>query len=270
MDQSSNKKWFSTSRIILFAISCIIPLFVIVKGFIKLCNYAIMTPCMILSLFILPLGAIALLSACNFNPLRTVWRIIADVVVLAALVFLVLFCFLIGPIVSLDHYEQNEVAAQYTEVHDKVDAMPNLDEIGTPLKTDYFVFQREEYIFCWHTYTLVCTYDSSEYEQQKALIEQNYVFQAADLEEFGYTCSPYDELDGFTFRALSCEGEYKYLQWPKYMAFIGTNDETRQIVYMYYDDSDIDYFDGTLEEFIDKNCGWKHFSKDVRKKGVEQ
>lgn len=264
MDQSSNKKWFSTSRIILFAISCIIPLFFIVKGFMKLCSHApIMTPCMILGIFILPLGAIMLLSACNFNPLRTVWRVIADIVVLAALVFLVLFCFLIGPIVSLDHYEQNEIAAQYTEVHDKVDAMPKLDEIGTPQKMDYFVFQREEYIFGWHTYTLVCTYDSSEYEQQKALLDQTYVFQTEDMVAFDYACTPYAEIDGYEFRTLSVDYIYKYLDFPKYMVFIATNDDTKQIVYMFCEDPDRDYIGRPLDKHIESTCGWKYISKRI-------
>lgn len=263
MDQSSNKKWVSTSRIILFAISCIIPLFFIVKGFIKLCNLAIMTPCIILGLFILPLGAVALLSACNFNPLRTVWRIIADIVVLAALVFLVLFCFFIGPVISLDHYEQNDVATQYTEVQDKIDAMPGLDEIGTPLKTDYFILQCEEYIFGWHTYTLVCTYDSSEYEQQKAMLDQTYVFQTEDMVEFDHACTPYAEIDGYKFRVLSVDYIYKYIQFPKYMVFIATNDDTKQIVYMFYEDPDIDYISRPLDKHIKSTCGWKYISKRI-------
>lgn len=263
MDQSNNKKWVSTSRIILFAISSIIPLLVIVKAFINLCKHAPMTPCEILACCIFPLGAIALLSACNFNPLRTVWRIIADIVVLAALVFLFCFCFLIGPIDELEHYEQTEVAAQYTAVHDKIDAMPGLDEIGTPLKTDYFVFQRGEFIFDWYAYTLVCTYDSSEYEQQKAMLDQTYVFQTENMVAFDNTCTPYAEIDGFEFRVLSVENIYKYLDFPKRMVFIATNDDTKQIVYMFYEDPDVDNIGSSLDKHIKNDCGWEYISKRI-------
>ena len=261
--QSKDKKWVSTSRIILFAISSIIPLLIIVKAFINLCKHAPMTLCEILACCILPLGAIALLSAWNFNPLRTVWRVIADIVVLAALVFLVLFCFLIGPIDELEHYEQTEVAAQYTEVQGEIDAMPGLDEIGTPLKTDYFVFQRGEYIFERYAYTLVCTYDSSEYEQQKAMLDQTYVFQTEDMEAHSYSCTPYAEIDGYEFRVLSVDYVYKYLDFPKYMVFIATNDDTKQIVYMFYEDPDIDYISEPLDKHIKSDCGWKYISKRI-------
>ena len=170
---------------------------------------------------------------------------------------------MIGPIDELEHYEQTEVAAQYTEVQGEIDAMPGLDEIGTPLKTDYFVFQREEYIFGWHTYTLVCTYDSSEYEQQKAMLDQTYVFQTENMVAFDYACTPYAEIDGYEFRVLSVDYVYKYLDFPKYMVFIATNDDTKQIVYMFYEDPDVDYISEPLDEHIKSDCGWKYISKRI-------
>ena len=62
-------------------------------------------------------------------------------------------------------------------------------------------------------------------------------------------------VDGYSFRVLS-SGEYE-MDYPKEVVLIATNDETKEIAYLSYDDQDIDYID-SLDEFILDDCGWEH------------
>lgn len=41
------------------------------------------------------------------------------------------------------------------------------------------------------------------------------------------------------------------------MYLIATNDATREIVYLFFFDDDLDYIED-LDEFIRNDCGWKH------------
>ena len=61
----------------------------------------------------------------------------------------------------------------------------------------------------------------------------------------------------------SVENIYKYLEFPKRMVFIATNDDTKQIVYMFYEDPDIDYISEPLDKHIKSDCGWKYISKRI-------
>ena len=45
--------------------------------------------------------------------------------------------------------------------------------------------------------------------------------------------------------------------YPKSMVLIGTNDETHEIVWSYYDDDDLDWIPDP-QEFLLEDCGWKY------------
>ena len=47
------------------------------------------------------------------------------------------------------------------------------------------------------------------------------------------------------------------LMYPKSMVLIGTNDETHEIVWSYYDDDDLDWIPDP-QEFLLEDCGWKY------------
>ena len=63
------------------------------------------------------------------------------------------------------------------------------------------------------------------------------------------------DIDGYSFRMLSTD-EYD-MNYPKDVALIATNDETKEIVYLSFHDQDIDYID-SMDKFILDDCGWKH------------
>ena len=63
-------------------------------------------------------------------------------------------------------------------------------------------------------------------------------------------------LDGYEFRFLEMDSDTYRLSYPHYMILVGTNDETHEIVWSYYDDDDLDWIPDP-ERFLLEDCGWK-------------
>lgn len=105
-------------------------------------------------------------------------------------------------------------------------------------------------LFTCDVNALICAYDEDTYSQQKALLEEKYVFQTDAVK--GEATA---EVDGYYFRMLS-KNEYE-MNYPKEVVLIATNDETNEIVYMSFYDDDLDYID-SLDEFILEDCGWQY------------
>ena len=253
------KERFTKANIILLAIGSLLPLAALGLFTILLLANALFTPAYVINL-ILPVIALLVLWVIGLSKIKLGWKITCSCVFVFS--FAVIFFTVLswGLFASLEHYADDAVEAPYVESTKDFDAMPTLDEIGEPQKIDYYYYYAGQMIFFWESDILICTYDEQAYGEQKALLDQTYVFQTEDMEEHGYSCSPYAEVDGFAFRVLSFD-EYKYLYYPKYMIFIGTNDETNQIVYISYDDTDLDYIDRSLADFIKDSCGWKYIQR---------
>ena len=115
------------------------------------------------------------------------------------------------------------------------------------------------YIFESHAYILVVRYDADTYAQQKEKLASGYSYVTQNLP--GETSleehSPEFEMDGFRFRAVG-EDPYDY---PKYMFFVGTSDETREVAYIYFHDADLDYLNPTAADFLREETGWDEVVK---------
>ena len=62
------------------------------------------------------------------------------------------------------------------------------------------------------------------------------------------------KVDTFNIRVLDSE---KYqLDYPKYLAFVGVSESTKEIVYIYYEDQDLDSIEDRWEDFIINECNW--------------
>ena len=114
---------------------------------------------------------------------------------------------------------------------------------------------RQIAIFETHSYILILEYDADTYARQKEKLKTAYSYVNENLP--GETSleehSPEFELDGFRFRAVG-EDPYDY---PKYMFFVGTSDETREVAYIYFHDVDLDYLHPTVADFLREETGWK-------------
>ncbi len=253
------KERFSKSSIILSAVCSLLPLCVMGMDIILLLANTLFTPGYVIIL-ILPVIALLAVWAIGLSKIKPGWKITCNCFVVLAFMVIFMTAIFWGQFASLEHYSDDAAKAPYKQATENFDTMPALDEIGKPEKLDYYYYFSVQAIFYWESDILICTYDEQEYEEQKELLDQTYVFQTEDMEANDYTCSPYAEVDGFTFRVLSFD-QYQHLYYPKYMTLIGTNDETNQIVYISFDDTDLDYISSSLSEFIEDDCGWKYVQR---------
>lgn len=249
------KERFTKSSIIFSAVCSLLPLCVLGMDIILLLANTLFTPGYVIIL-ILPIIALLAVWAIGLSKIKPKWKILSNCFVMLAFVGIFMTATFWGQFASLEHYSDNAAKAPYKQATENFDTMPALDEIGKPEKLDYYHYFSVQAIFNRESDILICTYDEQEYKEQKELLDQTYVFQTEDMEAHSYACTPYAEVDGFVFRVLSF-AEYE-LYYPKYIRMFGTNDQTNQIVYIAFDDTDLDYISRSLAEFIKEDCGWEH------------
>ena len=135
--------------------------------------------------------------------------------------------------------------------------MPDVGDMGTPENVEYDYFYAQGSIFSWSSEVLICEYSPQDYQEQVSRLEEQFVFQQEQVSAHEYSLEPEVSVQGYNFRLLSFEDKTYRLDYPKYMVFVGTNDETCEIVWMYCEDPDLDYI-VSLEEHILIECGWKY------------
>lgn len=138
-----------------------------------------------------------------------------------------------------------------------LECLPSVDDMGDYEDLEFKHYNEKFGVFFESdAYTLKGSYSEEEYEKQKAIIGEKYLFS----ERVGVVLNPDDEkeasftLDSFDFKILS-EREYG-LYYPQNIVFVGTSDDKNEIVFIYYSDSDLDYISETFQEFLVDNCGW--------------
>ena len=47
------------------------------------------------------------------------------------------------------------------------------------------------------------------------------------------------------------------LYYPKQIVFVGFSDKNNEIVFVFYDDIDIDYINRSFSDFLIEECGWE-------------
>lgn len=137
------------------------------------------------------------------------------------------------------HYKQ---VSQY-----EYSPLPTIGSLPEHKSVKYKYFKDYMGIFESEAYTMIVKYDEETYKNQSKVI-----YEPFENIEDGYkvkrNTSPI-ELDGFSFEMYS-------IDYPKAIYFVGTNDETNQIAYIYFVDHDLDYISEPYSVFIDESCGW--------------
>ena len=181
--------------------------------------------------------------------------------ILISVVFVGVFGFMsfVAPYDMVVPYRGEKLQEQYITVKNKAPLMPDLGEIGDPEQIELYESFHAVFIFMGETDHLVCRYTPREYARQKELLETKYVFQDSEIylwdEPYEYSAVVGD----YTFRILSLEeyGPDEKFYYPKEFLLIGTSDKACEIVYMAYDDFELDYIP-SLEEFILDECLWRY------------
>ena len=249
----NNKKRFDISSVLSLVIMSILPIIVIILGFVKIADGILVTGSIVFTYFILPIIVILLLALTIFKAKKLWVKVTLGIVIPITFLLSLLFLGAFQSYEFLNHYENDDVQMHYAENINEL--MPRLSELSNPQKVDYYHYEGEGFIFFWQSDSLICKYSDEEYLKQKTSLEKQYVFQTAVIKLDEHICEPTIEIDGYSFRMLS-RNEYE-MDYPKDVVFIATNDETREIVYICYNDQDRDYIE-SVEEFILDECGWKH------------
>ncbi|MBQ8533523.1 MAG: hypothetical protein IJ462_01670 [Clostridia bacterium] len=156
------------------------------------------------------------------------------------LLAVILFSFSGCSTVSYDINKYNEILNTFT-------CLPAVDELGEYTDLNFKYLKRVEALFFFpETYTLRVRYGEKEFKNQKEFIDNNYKFQQ----------SRSFETDFFTFRTLASD-KYYCIDFPKQIVFIGISKTDNEIVYIAFYDTDLDYIEGTLQEFLEEECGWE-------------
>ena len=209
---------------------------------------------------LIPLIAGWLLERSLFKEEKIIIKTIRSITILCVFSLTFAFSILIAPFDQVKHYEAAEAEQHYIST-DRINAyMPKLSQLGNYSEIDYYSIYQSSLIFYWYTDHLICRYTPEDYVIQKVKLDDEFVFQSKPIYHYSTDpmWQPSADIDGYHFRILSCENyddiDYYY---PKRIVIIGYSDETYEIVYISYDDTDLDYIT-SLENFIIDNCGWEY------------
>lgn len=247
---------FTKPRIIVFSIIAALILATDIWWFCMIYTTPKVNQTLILEFIVSPLVIVTLSALDTFSNLKLLNKISAGFAISALAVFMSLFWLFFGTHEDFAHFENDEIAKPYSDRHDIFQMLPSIKTLGNTQKNDYYIYSLQMMIFVDESQTLVCSYDEEEYQNQKELLEQDYVFQSEPLIANDHTCQAEVTIDGYLFRMVAIDSSESFI-FPKSMMFIATNDDTNEIVYLAYENLDLDYIE-SLERFIEYSCGWKH------------
>ncbi len=168
-----------------------------------------------------------------------------------------LLIFVICPLVILWVLFGNSVSYnidKYNEVIENVDALPELDELGNYDDLNFKHYHDRTLFFVSDAYTLKVSYDNQNYNREKELLSQKFVYQTDTLKYFDNEKEPHFQYNSFEFNVLDIN-EYD-LMYPKKLVFVGYSDEKQEIAYVYYYNFDLDVINTSFGEFLKEECGW--------------
>lgn len=197
---------------------------------------------------------IGLASFSNIHPIGKGF-LLTGILVIMAVVWLFISFFTLN-YAKCNRYTGQQIQEPYEQVLN--DLMPALDELGDTKQMEFYQYRETASIFYFQADVLICTYSGQEYNEQVAALEHNYAFQSEPMEACDRTCDPTGTIGDYYFRFLAVDGTYEeQIYYPKQVVLIGTNDNTSEIVYIAFDNMDLDYLT-TVEEFVNDYCGWEY------------
>lgn len=118
------------------------------------------------------------------------------------------------------------------------DIMPNLDDLPKYESIEYKYTHKTMFLFESDSVALVVNYDDKTYQSEKDKLAEKYTF----LEDKVKDIIPEYEfsINSYTFKVVA-ENEKSNTEFPKSFGMIGTSEEKKSIVYLYFYDFDLDY-----------------------------
>lgn len=157
----------------------------------------------------------------------------------------------------------NTDIAVYEKFAAEDEKMPELSDLGEYISVNTLYHYGMIYIYEWEAYNLIVEYREEDYESAKANAQEKYTFETEALKgerNIGYNAwedvsiSPSFTFEGYQMNLLK-QGESYSERFPKLMYFVGFNDETHKIAYVYFKDPDLDSV-SSMDEVLTRFCGW--------------
>ena len=153
----------------------------------------------------------------------------------------------------------NTDIAVYEKFAAEDEKMPELSDLAEYISVNTLYHHGMIFIYEWNAYNLIVAYREEDYESAKANAQEKYTFETEDITgEPGIwedvSLSPSFTFKGYQMNLLK-QGELYSDRFPKLAYFVGFNDETHKIAYVYFRDPDLDAVD-SMEEVLAQYCGW--------------
>jgi len=252
-------------NLVVCLICCLLPAAAMGLGVLLLFANTVFNLAFAVTYVIIPLTSVLLIGWIAFVGKKALVKALLIVAVLVVFAVSFLYSSIIGTFEMLEHSENGEIGEDYSETCDAFPSMPTVAEL-----TDYVGIEHYDYFsscfgfFTCDADTLIVTYEPLEYQKQKALLDDRYVFQEDKITVTDEKTlmpiprDPYFTVGDYSFRLLAIGSEYgSETYYPKRMIFIATNDRESSISYTAFCDDDLDYIESP-EEFLLNDCGWKY------------
>ncbi len=249
---------FTKRRCHIFLLATGLPLICFLFGLLRLAGAACFNTSFCITFILIPLITTGLLGLSIFCGRKQLPRQVMAIVFATLFVPAFLISLVYGQFDKIWRYSGQEAGQRYTEAEFLNELMPALTDIGEPLDMEYIHFRYNAFIFLGDTDYLICRYTPEEYQAQKAQLEKTYRFREDNITLHEYEFAPRAVLDGYQFRmADEIEASSPPFWYPKYMVLVGCSDETNQIIYLSYFDTDLDYIT-SIPDFLHTECGWNY------------
>lgn len=247
------KKQIAPWLLIMWGLVSLLPVVAMVLGVGLLCNGWMFNWSIVIIYFLLPLAMIGGSFLALLLPKSKKFQVIWFVAVVVLCLVLILQAMQFTVFEKLESSTGEQAAAQYETDESVFWPMPTLTELGAYRELEFHSHSWSTMVYFYtDADTLIVSYEPEAYALEKSRLEERFAFCDSPLTAHGYSCEPAFTLDGYAFRAVELEGHY-----PKCMVLVATNDATRQIVYLCYRDSEVDYIK-SLPDYITDYCGWKY------------
>ena len=209
---------------------------------------------------LIPCVCLGLLALCLFSKGRPWLKGLVSVLIMA--VFAGLFClFWFSGFIRVNRYKGEEAVRRYTALQQEHRLLPELSRLTAAVDIEFWNAV-DNNLFSSEANYLVCSYTPEEYEVQKAELDTEYTFQTEPVTLRRDHCQPTAEADGYAFRMLSVTayselGEFFDRGYPHRVILIGCSDQNKEILYMVFENYDLDSI-SSLEELLKDECGWKY------------
>ena len=154
---------------------------------------------------------------------------------------------------DLKNYSNNKSKVDITN-----QVMPEIDELPLYESVHYEYRHKRMLMFSADTILLAAKYDEETYEIEKEKLNNlNYAKEKVETiidNEDLYTLPEYEfSINSFNFKVISSDVEG--IEYPKRIGFIANSDEKTSIVYLFFNDADLDFIsdkstEGEMKLFI--------------------